>query len=99
MKYPKEYSKKAMELVEREYFTEDEIDATALLTLAAHVVNFLAYDNYEAWGVDMDTAYIMVLQALERPEPYEDKTTLQKQTLRSTTVRRKKPNVGTSKPH
>lgn len=72
MKYPKEYMRKAADLVEKEYFKDNEdIEATALLNLAALCIHFLALDNMESWGVTEEEAYYMVLNTLSMPEKHD----------------------------
>lgn len=77
MKYPEEYAKKALDLIEANYVTEDGVESTAILTLAAFAIGLAAYGNQEDWGVDEETAFYMVREAITKPEPYEPKTTPQ----------------------
>lgn len=74
MKYPAEYAKKALDLIEANYMTEDGVESTALLTLAAFAIGLVAHGNKEEWGVDEETAYAMVLGAITKPEPYDKPT-------------------------
>jgi hypothetical protein len=46
MKYPKAYSKKAMDVLGENYFIAEEgAENTALLTLAAHCINLVAHSH------------------------------------------------------
>lgn len=71
MKYPKEYFKKALDLIEREYVTDEGIESTALLALAASCIGAVAFNHKDDWGVTEQEAYYMVRDAVVKPEPYE----------------------------
>lgn len=69
MKYPKEYSKKALDVLEREYFKEDKgASNTALLTLAAHCINLVAKSSPKNI-----LSFYMVREAVVEPEESQKK--------------------------
>lgn len=65
--YPKEYLKRGAEVIES-YFQDDNLEATALLSLAALAIGAVADQNKENWGVSYEEAFEMTKSALVKPD-------------------------------
>lgn len=70
MKYPKEYAKKALDVIEKNYLTEDGLKNVELLTLAAFAIDIICH-GAEKEGIDLN--FEQILGAITKPEPYKYK--------------------------
>lgn len=75
MKYPKEYAKKAFDLIDAAYFADikdtDSVEVTALVTLAAFAIDAIAFNQKDVWGVTHEEAFYMIRDAITKPDLYD----------------------------